>query len=107
MELENCKKYIACRANPDTVYVSPQRRIEELEAEIVTLQKQLCGHVSRIVAQSDLLSRADERSRQRCEALRLEIACAVKTAWEEPNGYGCELNMVLAKIAEVPLPEVK
>lgn len=33
VELEYCARYIACRHNPGTVYVSPQRRIEELEAE--------------------------------------------------------------------------
>lgn len=31
VELEQCKKYIACRHNPATEYVSPQRRIEALE----------------------------------------------------------------------------
>jgi hypothetical protein len=31
VELKNCEKYIACRHNPATEYVSPQRRIEQLE----------------------------------------------------------------------------
>jgi len=34
VELENCKKYIACRGNPHTEYISPQR-------EIVLLREQL------------------------------------------------------------------
>lgn len=32
VELELCKRFIACRHNPATAYVSPQRRIEELQA---------------------------------------------------------------------------
>lgn len=40
VELEMCKKYIACRHNPNTEYVSPQRRIEELEAEIAAMRLQ-------------------------------------------------------------------
>ena len=32
VELENCKRFIECRRNPATTYVSPQRRIDELEA---------------------------------------------------------------------------
>jgi hypothetical protein len=31
VELENCRRFIACRRNPATEYVSPQRRIEELQ----------------------------------------------------------------------------
>lgn len=30
VELENCKRFIACRQNPATVYVSPEREIERL-----------------------------------------------------------------------------
>lgn len=30
VELERCKQFIACRQNPATEYVSPQRRIEAL-----------------------------------------------------------------------------
>jgi hypothetical protein len=41
VELENCKKYIACRQDPSTTYVSPQRRIEELEAEVEKLRKRV------------------------------------------------------------------
>lgn len=33
--LEQCEKYIACRQNPATTYISPQRRIEELETELI------------------------------------------------------------------------
>ena len=39
VELENCKKYITRRHNPRTRYVSPQRRIEELEEDV----KRLCA----------------------------------------------------------------
>lgn len=31
VELNNCLRYLTCRHHPATVYVSPQRRIEELE----------------------------------------------------------------------------
>ncbi len=34
VEIENCLRYIACRRNPATVYVSPQREIERLRAII-------------------------------------------------------------------------
>lgn len=30
VELKNCERFIACRHNPATVYVSPEREIEEL-----------------------------------------------------------------------------
>lgn len=33
VEIDNCIRYISTRRRPGTVYVSPQRRIEELEAE--------------------------------------------------------------------------
>lgn len=39
VELANCEKYICSRRNPATTYVSPQRRIEELESEIERLKK--------------------------------------------------------------------
>ncbi len=34
VELELCKLYIQCRQNPNTKYVSPQTRIEELEKRL-------------------------------------------------------------------------
>lgn len=37
VELERCQKYITCRHNPATEYVSPQRRIEELEGHLRNL----------------------------------------------------------------------
>lgn len=54
IELENCKKYLATRCNPNTVYISPQRRIETLEAEIQRLRDNMgyapdCGkHVQQL-----------------------------------------------------------
>jgi hypothetical protein len=39
VELGNCQRYIECRHNPATVYVSPQRRIEELEAALAPLAR--------------------------------------------------------------------
>ncbi len=39
VELKLCEKYIQCRRNPKTKYVSPQRRIEELEKEVKDLRK--------------------------------------------------------------------
>lgn len=41
VELANCEKYIKSCHHPDTVYVSPQRRIEELEAENARLKQEL------------------------------------------------------------------
>jgi hypothetical protein len=40
VELERCKKFIASRHDPDTVYVSPQRRIDEL---LALLKESLTG----------------------------------------------------------------
>jgi len=37
--LSDCERFLACRLNPDTEYVSPQRRIEELEGEVARLRK--------------------------------------------------------------------
>jgi hypothetical protein len=37
VELHNCERFLACRRNPATQYVSPQRQIEELESHIETL----------------------------------------------------------------------
>jgi hypothetical protein len=58
VELDNCRRYIASRQDP--AYVSPQRRIEELEAEVVALKAQLAAAYDRVAAQSDLLSRRAE-----------------------------------------------
>jgi hypothetical protein len=44
VELELCKQFIACRHNPATTYVSPQRRIEELQAALRKIVDDL-GHV--------------------------------------------------------------
>jgi hypothetical protein len=41
VELELCKKFIATRHNPGTSYISPERRIEELEEENRKLKKEL------------------------------------------------------------------
>jgi hypothetical protein len=43
VELHNCEKFIACRQNPATVYVSPQRRIEELLQENERLRRRTEG----------------------------------------------------------------
>lgn len=39
VDLENCRRFIECRKNPYTKYVSPQRRIEELEKRQVKLEE--------------------------------------------------------------------
>lgn len=41
VELALCERYIASRHHPGTEYVSPQRRIEELEAESALLKWKL------------------------------------------------------------------
>lgn len=38
VELENCEQFIRNRKNPATEYVSPERRIEELEQRIDRLE---------------------------------------------------------------------
>lgn len=43
IELENCRRFVELRQCPHTVYVSPQRRIEELEAENARLREGLSG----------------------------------------------------------------
>lgn len=37
VELERCKAYIASRHNPNIEYISPQKRIEELEASLAEI----------------------------------------------------------------------
>jgi hypothetical protein len=60
IELDNCRRYIASRQDPATAYVSPQRRIEELEAEVAALKAQLAAAYDRVAAQAELLSRRAE-----------------------------------------------
>jgi cytidyltransferase-like protein len=52
VELENCKKFIECRQNPATQYVSPQRRIEMLECLVKKYEK-ILGFASVIKAVRD------------------------------------------------------
>lgn len=52
VELERCQQFIACRENPATVYVSPQRRIEELEAALRSIAD---SHKSPAVSESSLV----------------------------------------------------
>lgn len=40
VELERCKAFIASRHDPSIKYVSPQERIEQLEAEVAELKRQ-------------------------------------------------------------------
>jgi hypothetical protein len=53
VELTNCERYIRCRHNPGTEYVSPQREIERLKALVESL-------TARVAAQSELLTRNAE-----------------------------------------------
>ena len=62
VELKMCEQYIACRHNPATEYVSPQRKIEQLEAENYQLRESNSGHCDRIAKQSELLSRRAEKA---------------------------------------------
>lgn len=39
VELDNCKRFIACRQNPATEYVSPQREISDLKALVIDLME--------------------------------------------------------------------
>lgn len=66
--IENCQRYIECRQT-GREYVSPQRRIEELER----LNAELAA---RVAAQSNLLSRQAERANDTKEACaRLAERC--------------------------------
>lgn len=44
VELELCKKFIACRHNPGTRYVSPQRRIGQLEEGVREMLAEVLLH---------------------------------------------------------------
>lgn len=47
VELKMCEKYISCRHNPNTEYISPQRAIEELEKEVQELRSAInCNQLS-------------------------------------------------------------
>jgi hypothetical protein len=46
--LENCVKYVASCHRPGTEYVSPQRRIEELEAALKTLLQTSNGYAKQL-----------------------------------------------------------
>lgn len=48
VELSLCEQYIKCRRNPATTYVSPQRRIEELEEENKQLKKDIDYLIGRV-----------------------------------------------------------
>lgn len=41
VEWAMCKKYLACRRNPKTEYISPQREIERLQRRVEELEKEL------------------------------------------------------------------
>lgn len=43
VELSNCQRFIECRRSPATEYISPQRRIEELQAENDRLKNVIRG----------------------------------------------------------------
>lgn len=54
IEIENCKRYIAFRQDPNITYTSPQREIERLQDIIKGLTDRIC-------AQSELLSRRAQK----------------------------------------------
>lgn len=58
--IENCYRYITCRQQ-GREYISPQRRIEELEAENTALRQLNTRHCDRIAAQSALLSKKADK----------------------------------------------
>lgn len=72
IELENCKQFIACSQDPRTKYVSPQRRIEELEA-LNTRQEQRLDLLTKQVGDLSLELERMENSRNywRTDYLRL------------------------------------
>lgn len=59
--LDNCRKFIICRQQ-GREYVSPQRRIEELEAELSRQKEENVKLAERCREQSELLSRISERT---------------------------------------------
>lgn len=76
VELSNCEKYIASCHDPRVEYVSPQRRIEKLEAEV----RQLRGLLSQIFRLVDSDSDGSEVSE-----LKAEIRQIVYCAEDEPD----------------------
>lgn len=43
VEIKNCERFISCRQNPATVYVSPETRIEELERALKVAYRDITG----------------------------------------------------------------
>ena len=77
VELARCQQYIASRQHPQTEYVSPQRRIEELEAANLVLEADLVN-----------LARAYGRCGQAAAAMRSNLI-AVGTAVATDGHYYC------------------
>ena len=53
VQLENCKRFIACRENPATYYVSPEREIERLKKQVDGLQRSLVDESGKHLVLSD------------------------------------------------------
>jgi uncharacterized coiled-coil protein SlyX len=61
VELKLCEQYIASCHHPGVEYVSPQRRIEELEAEVVRLKADLAeSQKARSLLTRELLEADDD-----------------------------------------------
>lgn len=76
--LENCERYIACRQGGQE-YVSPQRRIEALEADLLATQTVVQSLAARVVAQSECLSRAAEKQQGTvADAVRAERRACIE-----------------------------
>jgi hypothetical protein len=71
--LAQCERYIACRQDPATEYVSPQRRIEELEAQVKLLNEALT-QTDPDSARNDYLERKIEALAAENVALRKQIS---------------------------------
>jgi len=65
VELERCQQYIRCRHDPATVYVSPQRRIDELESELAAKNRFVAAMCERLKAAHDVIARHAEREAER------------------------------------------
>lgn len=53
VELKNCENYIKCRHNPGTEYVSPQRRIEELEEKLLEAKERIALLEDEVVSERE------------------------------------------------------
>jgi hypothetical protein len=89
VELEHCKQYIACRRNPATTYISPERRIEELEKAFIPASNHDSNRMSRaanIIEEGIYLKLWQERQVRNCHYGLLDLILNNRPLNEDPPG---------------------